>query len=229
MDDPVQFLGREILSSLEGRYDREVVRSYLRKYFKQTIREQDDVRGVTRDEAEINVRARRGAAEIEGLIWEHLDSALAMGIKSLIFATAAVYLPLLGRQLGVPEREIREWMEAKSEISDLIAKGMLDPWLERFSPLFSHAGRPLKGEDQKERESSEKEKELKTLRAALDEIVEVWAKKEDAPKMTIAILHREMDKRDHAMSFSTLKRRLSEIDENMKSINHHIEEKKRLK
>ena len=226
MDDPILQACHEIHAGLRGRYDREAVRDYLREAFRLNIEERNAERGETVSRSVINDQVEQGAAEVEKVLWESLDSALAMGIKALMMTAASVYLPPIAQRIGAPESKVREEQEAKRNVRNQIIKVVLTPWLEQFSPLFSHAGRPPTGDDQKEWEASAKEEELETLRAALDEIVEVWAKKEDAPKMTLAKLGGEMGRRGHAMSPSTLKRKLRKLDEDMESIKLRIEQKR---
>src|SRR5262245_46169146 len=222
MDDPILRVAREIHAALEGRYDREVVREYLRKIFRQQIKVRYAESGRVRKRAEINAGAERGAAEVEKVIWEGLDSALGMGIKALMIAAATVYLPAVGRQTGEAESKVREQMDAKDAVSDEIVKIALNPWLEQFATLFSHAGRPPKGEDRREREANEREIELETLRAIIDEIIAEWTEKKNAPNMTAAILRKELGKRKRELSARTLTRRLGELGESMDSIKDRI-------
>ena len=61
MDDPILRVAREIHAALEGRYDREAVRDYLREAFRQNIKERNAERG------RVVARGDRRAGRTRGL------------------------------------------------------------------------------------------------------------------------------------------------------------------
>jgi hypothetical protein len=218
MDNPTKRALNEIRSSLKGRYDREVVRAYLREDFRLNIEKRNAERGETVSRAVIDAQVEQGAAEVEKIIWDGLDSALAMGVKALWMTAASVYLQPIAQRIGASESKVREAQEAKKDVRDQIVNAVLTPWLERFSPLFSQAGRPPKSDDQKEREASEKEQELEALRVAIDEIIEEWTKKEDQPEISAAILREKLRRKGFSMGARTLTRRLGELGMTMQRV-----------
>jgi hypothetical protein len=167
MDDPIRRALREIGASLKGRYDREAVREYLREAFRQNIEERNAETGEIVSRAVIDEQVEQGASEFEKVIWEGLDSALAMGINALMMTAGSVYLPTVGRRVEASESKVREQMHAKSVVRDQIIDTLLDPWLEQFSPLFSHSGRPPNNLGNEELDK-EREQFIQDLIAAIE-------------------------------------------------------------
>ena len=171
----------------------------------------------------IDAQVEQGVSEVEKIIWEELNSALTLAIKALLMTAAAIYLPQVARRINAAESKVREQMDAKRQFRDVIVNTLFDPWLERFSPLFSQAGRPRKSDDQKQREARDKRKTLEMLRRNIDQIVEEWAAKKSRPKMTGRILCKELEKKGQKMGLRTLNRRLRDMDESVDSIKSRIE------